>query len=169
MANPGQPTIRLGDVGDVVRRLQRALRRLAPLEYPAPDGVFGPRTEFYVRNFQAGDHLVVDGVVGPATWAALPGGAPMPVLQRNSHGPVVASLQTVLAGLAATEPDWHIPSPGGADGQFGPLTQASVEAFQTAGHHGLSPDGIVGDYTWAAAIPLGEPLDMAVGLEFVIG
>ncbi len=34
------------------------------------------------------------------------------------------------------------------DGYFGPLTQASVKAFQR--DHGLTQDGIVGPYTWAA-------------------
>ena len=43
---------------------------------------------------------MVDGIVGPATWQALPDGGPMPTLQVGSTGPVVHSLQTVLASGA---------------------------------------------------------------------
>lgn len=39
---------------------------------PGPlDGMYGPRTESAVRRFQTRSHLAVDGLVGPATWAAL--------------------------------------------------------------------------------------------------
>ena len=34
-----------------------------------PDGLWGPNTEFVVRQFQAQKGLTVDGAVGPATWA----------------------------------------------------------------------------------------------------
>lgn len=60
------------------------------------DGVFGPKTEDAVKQVQQGAGLVVDGVVGPLTWAILPSGAPMPRLQEGSTGPVVQSLQQVL-------------------------------------------------------------------------
>jgi peptidoglycan hydrolase-like protein with peptidoglycan-binding domain len=64
MPNPGQPTIRLGASGTVVRRLQRALRRTPNLGLPI-DGVFGSELETAVRDFQDGAGLVVDGIVGP--------------------------------------------------------------------------------------------------------
>ena len=36
-----------------------------------PDGIFGPKTEGMVRLFQTANHLGVDGIVGPLTWAAI--------------------------------------------------------------------------------------------------
>ncbi|MGQ4548309.1 peptidoglycan-binding domain-containing protein [Dermabacteraceae bacterium P13077] len=36
-----------------------------------PDGLYGPETERVVRQFQRNKHLVVDGKIGPATWAAV--------------------------------------------------------------------------------------------------
>ena len=53
MANTGQPTISLGATGDVVKRLQRALRR-TPNEGLRVDGVFGPLIETAVKEFQQG-------------------------------------------------------------------------------------------------------------------
>lgn len=53
-----------------VRKLQRGLR--AADERPGPiDGRFGPLTEDAVRRFQSHEGLLVDGIVGKATRAAL--------------------------------------------------------------------------------------------------
>ena len=92
MPNPGQPTIASGATGDVVRRLQRALRR-TPIPGLRVDGVFGPPTEAAIKDFQRGARLAVDAVVGPLTWAALPDGGPMPTLEEGAIGAVVRSLQ----------------------------------------------------------------------------
>jgi peptidoglycan hydrolase-like protein with peptidoglycan-binding domain len=63
------PTIRRGTTGDGVRRLQAELNADgAALD---EDGVFGPGTDAVVRSWQQAHGLVVDGVVGPATWRAL--------------------------------------------------------------------------------------------------
>ncbi|PSN17657.1 hypothetical protein C7271_16580 [filamentous cyanobacterium CCP5] len=51
--------------GEDVRRVQQALARMA--YGTIPDGVFGPATEAAVKQFQADNGLVVDGVVGPNT------------------------------------------------------------------------------------------------------
>src|SRR5262245_26277922 len=95
MPNPGQPTIRRCATGTVVRRLQRALRRTPNLGL-AVDGTFGPELETAVREFQEGAGLVVDGIVGPLTWNALPDGGPMPVLREGSSGDIVRALQQLL-------------------------------------------------------------------------
>ena len=118
-----------------------------------------------MREFQQGAGLVVDGIVGPLTWGALPDGGPMPTLEEGSTGPVVTSLQTVLTNGAA---DWWGVAPQGIDGDFGPHTRAAVEAFQAWG--GAAVDGIVGDQTWSVPLDAANAtLETAVGLQFVIG
>ena len=59
-----RPTISQGDTGMDVIFLQQRLHVTA-------DGIFGPKTVSAVRHFQSTHNLVVDGVVGPATWKAL--------------------------------------------------------------------------------------------------
>jgi len=164
MPNSGQPTIGPGATGAVVRRLERALRR-TPDEGIAVDGIFSSQVETAVKEFQQGAGLVVDGIVGPLTWNALPDGGPMPTLQEGASGDVVRSLQTVLTNGAPGE--WGT-TPNGVDGHFGPNTKASVEAFQSWG--GVPVDGIVGDQTWSVSLhAASRTLETAVGLNFVIG
>jgi len=164
MSNPGQPTISPGATGDVVRRLQRGLRRTPDLELNV-DGIFGWQTESAVKAFQKGESLAPDGVVGPLTWQVLPDGGPMPLLAEGSTGAVVADLQTILTNGAPDQ--WGL-GPQGVDGDFGPHTRASVEAFQNWGD--VSEDGVVGDQTWAVSLhAMSATLESAVGLNFVIG
>jgi peptidoglycan hydrolase-like protein with peptidoglycan-binding domain len=161
MPNTGQPTISLGATGDAVSWLQRALRRTPDLGIVV-DGIFGPATEIAVKEFQQGAGLADDGIVGPLTWAALPKGAPMPTLREGSTGAVVRSLQQVLANGAPGQ--WNT-SPGAIDGDFGPNTRASVQAFQTWG--GVTVDGVVGDQTWAVSLHAASAtLETAVGLQY---
>jgi len=163
MPNPGQPTIGPGATGEVVRRLQRALRRTPNLALSV-DGTFGAQTEAAVKEFQAGTGLVPDGIVGPSTWNALPDGGAMPTLEEGSSGEVVRSLQTVLTNGAPDE--WNV-TPQGIDGDFGPHTRASVEAFQRWG--GVPVDGIVEDQTWSVSLHAASAtLETKVGLNFVI-
>jgi peptidoglycan hydrolase-like protein with peptidoglycan-binding domain len=139
MSNPGQPTIRPGATGNGVRRLQRALRRTPNLGITI-SGTFDSQTETAVKEFQESAGLTVDGIIGPLTWNALPDGGPMPTLKEGSNGDVVSSLQTILTNGA--DGQW-ITMPLGIDGEFGPNTRASVEAFQSWG--GVTADGVVGD------------------------
>lgn len=165
VANPGQPTIQQGSTGTAVKRLQRALRRTPNLSIVV-DGVFGPATHAAVIDFQQGNPpLVVDGIVGPHTWAKLPDGGPMPVLSQGSTGDVVKSLQQVLTNGAS---QWGGVTPQGIDGIFGPHTKTAVEAFQTWGH--VTADGVVGDQTWDVSLHAASAdLESAVGLQYVIG
>jgi hypothetical protein len=66
----------------------------------------------------------------------------MPYLSRGSFGELVAAVQTllILEGYPC--------GPDGADGDFGPNTEAAVREFQD--QLGLAPDGIVGPETGAA-------------------
>jgi peptidoglycan hydrolase-like protein with peptidoglycan-binding domain len=72
--------LKLGSTGDDVKRVQRSIVRdgyrsaandLGLNGAEDVDGIFGPRTDTAVRRFQETRELVVDGVVGPITWAAL--------------------------------------------------------------------------------------------------
>jgi peptidoglycan hydrolase-like protein with peptidoglycan-binding domain len=163
MANPGQPTISSGATGEVVRRLQRALRRTPDLGITV-NGIFDAQIETAVKDFQQGAGLTSDGIVGPLTWNALPDGGPMPTLQQGSSGGVVRSLQTLLTNGAPGQ--WNT-TPQGIDSNFGPHTEASVKAFQTWG--GVTADGVVGDQTWSVSLHAASAtLESAVGLNFVV-
>ncbi len=63
------PVLRLLDRGPAVRMLQERL--VAFGAEIAVDGAFGQATDAAVRAFQADQGLVVDGIVGPATWETL--------------------------------------------------------------------------------------------------
>jgi N-acetylmuramoyl-L-alanine amidase/Putative peptidoglycan binding domain len=68
-AGGGAPraTVRRGSAGPLVKQLQQALGLV-----PA-DGLFGAATEAAVREWQRGQGLVPDGIVGPKSWARLDG------------------------------------------------------------------------------------------------
>jgi Putative peptidoglycan binding domain len=67
-AYPGTP-LRQGSQGSQVRTMQqRLLERGWAI---TADGNFGPQTHQTVVAFQREQQLVPDGIVGPATWAAL--------------------------------------------------------------------------------------------------
>jgi hypothetical protein len=65
-----RPTLRRGSRGNDVVFLQQRLRASGVFQ-GAIDGDFGPITEAAVIAFQRRSNLTPDGVVGPATWAAL--------------------------------------------------------------------------------------------------
>lgn len=71
--DPGKkPTLRKGDKGPYVKLLQTELiNRGYSLPKYGADSDFGNETLNAVKKFQKDHGLVADGIVGPATWAAL--------------------------------------------------------------------------------------------------
>jgi len=149
-------TIKLGDTGDDVKRLQRVFARSKVLGPENVDGIFGAGTEQIVKEFQQSNGLLVDGVVGPITWSHIhPYREASPTLQAGSLGPVVALLQGVLrTGFGYA---------GAIDGIFGPATEAVVRQYQT--NSGLPVTGVMDERTWMApAGAAGATLESLSGL-----
>jgi peptidoglycan hydrolase-like protein with peptidoglycan-binding domain len=113
------------------------------LEFSGIEGNFGPKTQEGVKAFQEGSSLLSDGVVGPATWHALPADPNTPKLARGSTGPAVSALQK---GLGKFDSPNSPTDPGPIDGSFGQRTESAVRAYQT--HQNITADGVVGDQTW---------------------
>ena len=65
------PLLQFGHQGSAVSDLQDALAAAGHFDARV-DGSFGRDTETAVRELQESAGLAVDGVVGPATWAAIP-------------------------------------------------------------------------------------------------
>jgi len=111
------------------------------------DGVFGPKTDQAVRTFQQSRHLVVDGVVGPRTWAAV-----IVQVQEGSTGDAVRGVQEEFRFRDLSGD----PSQGlQVDGIFGPRTDQAVRGFQqalAADYPEVAVDGIVGPVTWRALV-----------------
>jgi peptidoglycan hydrolase-like protein with peptidoglycan-binding domain len=161
--------LKLGSTGDDVKRVQRSIVRdgyrsaandLGLEGAEDVDGIFGARTDTAVRRFQETRGLVVDGLVGPLTWAALPLKEAAPKIARAANGATVTALQTVLARLPDQTNAYY---PGAIDGDFGTVTDAAVRSYQ--GDRTLAVDGIVGEQTWLSAVSLpGETLDVTAGV-----
>jgi peptidoglycan hydrolase-like protein with peptidoglycan-binding domain len=62
--------LRRGSKNTAVKVLQQGLANKG-FNPGYPDGIFGRKTALAVRNFQRASGLVVDSIVGPATWKAL--------------------------------------------------------------------------------------------------
>src|SRR5262245_1495526 len=149
------PIIKKGSQGEAVKKAQKALIERYYLSPGTDDGKFGPVTDYAVRSYQKdrskGEFsafsfpLEVDGIVGPQTWFRL---TPAEV-KKGSKGNGVRLLQEILKSFGYPPYD-----PGPIDGDFGPLTEAAVKAFQGAfldfDGNPLKVDGIVGPKTWTA-------------------
>lgn len=60
-----RPTLRRGATGADVEAMQRKL------EVSPVNGIFGPKTEAAVREFQRTHSMVPDGIIGPKSWAMI--------------------------------------------------------------------------------------------------
>jgi peptidoglycan hydrolase-like protein with peptidoglycan-binding domain len=67
-----------GSTGHAVRGVQEVIKFHGEASEEGPpvqiDGIFGPRTEAWVRGFQTAVGIDSDGIVGPITWRALVSG-----------------------------------------------------------------------------------------------
>jgi hypothetical protein len=103
----------------------------------APGDDFDDATDGAARTFQQANGLLVDGRVGPKTWAKL----------RSVTAP--PERPTLIQGTSGEEVRWVQRRLGcAADGQFGPRTNATVLDFQRAA--GQAVDGRIGPNTWGA-------------------
>jgi peptidoglycan hydrolase-like protein with peptidoglycan-binding domain len=171
-ASPPPVPLRLGSSSDDVRTAQIRLNRISN-NYPSipkiveTDGIFLEDTEAAVRRFQEIFNLTPDGVIGRSTWYAIERiyssvkrlnelnseGITLEevtkqfpeVLRLGSTGIGVSNLQYFLDYLSAFYDS--IP-PVTIDGSFGASTEQAVRAAQET--LGLTPDGVVGEFTWNA-------------------
>ena len=137
------PRLAIGAQGPDVQRAQTIFVMMKTLGFEGIDGAFGTVTKNAVTDFQEGEGLTADGVIGNDTWARMPADPNTPILKRGSTGSAVIGLQKGLRkfGGAGSSTD-----PGAADGNFGPRTEAAVKDYQTK--HSLLNDGVVGPRTW---------------------
>ena len=141
MSTPGLP-LRRGDLGPAVRDLHRRLAVSGVGDIGDP-GVYDDATEAAVHEFQRRRQLVVDGICGPQTWAALVeadyrlGDRMIYLRSPMTRGDDVTELQRRLGSLGFDA--------GWVDGIFGPDTESAVRDFQQ--NQGLATDGVVGRET----------------------
>jgi peptidoglycan hydrolase-like protein with peptidoglycan-binding domain len=151
-------TLKIGDRGDAVARLQQALITAGIPVAGGADGVFGLATQAAVRSYQTRQGLSATGIADQQTLVALgiaagPSAPAAPVsgpgtpatapptagsLSIGARGDDVKAVQEALirAGI-------HVA--GGADGVFGAATQAAVRSFQAS--RGLPATGVVDEAT----------------------
>ncbi|GAA3157986.1 hypothetical protein GCM10020255_039680 [Rhodococcus baikonurensis] len=151
--------LRHGDHGPAVAEIRGTLTKLGYLHHGtsgirresadgahwvAPDAIFDHQLDSAVRAFQQQRGLLVDGIVGPATYRSLREasyrlGARTLIYQLSAplYGDDVAALQAKLQDLGFYA--------GRVDGFFGPQTHESLSSFQR--EIGIAADGICGPQT----------------------
>lgn len=91
-----RPTLRKGSKGESVKELQTLLNEKG-FDCGKVDGDFGTKTLSAVKAFQKANGLVVDGVVGKNTWAALDGAQPAEKYTVTVSGLTKAQVDTLVA------------------------------------------------------------------------
>ena len=138
----GYTTLREGDSGEAVKKLQRALKNRGYYS-GSIDGVYGTSTVAAVTAFQQRNGLRVDGKAGPSTQTALYGGdavdaSKYETLRPGDSGIDVRNMQYTLYELGYYD--------GSRDGVYGDTTKDAVRAFQI--RNDIDPvDGIAGEKT----------------------
>jgi peptidoglycan hydrolase-like protein with peptidoglycan-binding domain len=105
-----------GAAGEAVKELQAALMRAGITVPGGADGAFGPATEAALKTYQRRVGLPATGRADAATMNRL-------ILHQGSRGTAVKNLQRRLMRAGITVP-------GGADGVFGPATEAALKTYQ---------------------------------------
>ncbi|MEB3281845.1 MAG: peptidoglycan-binding protein [Lyngbya sp.] len=141
------PILRRGIQGKTVKNLQERLNILG--SRLVVDGIFGPATEAAVKYYQKDNGLLVDGIVGPQTWNLLLKSTTVPfeVLQTL---PVLSLGSTGDNVIRLQNRLNDFGASLVVDGIFGSKTQAAVKNFQQ--RFSLAADGIVGPLTWNALL-----------------
>ncbi len=139
----GHTTLQKGDIGAEVQQLQELLNNFYG-SVLSVDGIFGSKTEDFVKRFQVACNLTAIGIVDLETWLDLEQvksytGRPHPTLRNGDQGDEVKYLQVRLNGYYG--PKLVV------DGNFGSMTEALVMQFQAS--RNLTVDGIVGSKTWS--------------------
>lgn len=157
------PTLRYGNRGRGVKRLQRYLIRKGYRVGPGgADSHFGLHTKAAVRALQRDQRITIDGVAGPQTWRTI---GHMPdvkrpsvknepsaryVIRQGSRGQHARRAQQLLVERGV----WIGRS--GADGDFGPNSVRGLKDFQRLYH--LEQDGVLGPETWRALVEAEDDL-----------
>lgn len=136
-----RPVLSYGNRGSSVTALQIRLRALGWVVDAT--GVFDAATRRAVLGVQVAAQLVVDGIVGPRTWAAVDRGqrprfVVAGVVQRDDRGDDVVDVQRALTRCGIPTAD---------DGDFGRVTEGNVRRLQAL--RDLDVDGRVGRDTAA--------------------
>ncbi len=153
----GRPTLSYGSLGNPVRRAQELLLDVGS-EALEPYGITGryfAATRRAVREFQAmvrDDHdasMVIDGVVGPQTWAWLDELADGNTSARNGSAATSSSSASSSSGSATST----VVSPGASGeritlsyGVLGPPVEELQEILLRIGSPTLEPYGVTGRY-----------------------
>ena len=145
-----------GSTGEAVKALQEALISRGIEVKGGADGRFGPMTLAALNEFQRSVGLEITSSVDEATAIAVGTKvSPLTGLAKGRFGDDVVTLQQQLISAGFTPK-------GGADGHFGPATEAALKAFQEA--EGLAASGVADEVTVAhLLIPSQEASDGVSG------